>query len=214
MAYTKKTDKKEEVSITNLELVQKENEELKEQLNQMKETMTSLMSQVALMTQLSQVNTNNSSKPQIKDIEVISLTNANLLLTTNGRSDGKHYNFTHQFESQPIPETDLKDIVRSMPNTARNGYFYICDENFVRDNGLYSSYRDMLSNTEMEELFQLNLEDFIQNYNKAPKGQKAIIESMLINKRLNGEKVDANIMLELTNKTGKNYMEIEPIIQE
>lgn len=219
MAYTKKTEKKEESVKTNssnmsneLENFQKENQELKQQLEQMKQTMSSLMNQVALMAQMSQ--NNNVQKTSIRDIEVVSLTNANLLITTTGRSDGKHYNFTHQFESQPIPENDLKDIVRSMPNTARNGYFYICDEDFVRDNGLYSSYRDILSNIEMKELFQLSSEDFIKNYIKAPKGQKSIIESMIINKKLNGEKVDANIMLELKKYTGKDYMEIEPIVKE
>lgn len=189
----------------NIEAITKENSELKAQMKQMQEQMNLLFQKFAM------ANLNGQSNQQDKDIDVVSLVNATLLISTNGRSDGKVYKFTNQFESQPIPESDLKEIVRAMPRTSRDGYFYILDSDFVRNNGLASSYRNVLDQTEMANIFNLNSKDFIEKYNYVSNAQKKIIENMLINKRLMNEDVDANIMLALQKVTGRNYMEIEPL---
>ena len=118
-------------------------------MSQMQEQMNTLLQQFAMLN-LSGQNFNQ----QDKDIDVVSLVNATLLISTNGRSDGKVYKFTKQFESRPIPESDLKEIVRAMPRTAREGYFYILDSDFIRNNGLSSSYRNILTQTEMANIFR------------------------------------------------------------
>lgn len=189
-----------------IESITKENNELKAQMSQMQEQMNTLLQQFAMLN-LSGQNFNQ----QDKDIDVVSLVNATLLISTNGRSDGKVYKFTKQFESQPIPESDLKEIVRAMPRTAREGYFYILDSDFIRNNGLSSSYRNILTQTEMANIFSLNSKEFMEKYSYVSDAQKKIIENMLINKRLMNEDVDANIMLALQKATGRNYMEIEPL---
>lgn len=189
-----------------IESITKENNELKAQMSQMQEQMNTLLQQFAMLN-LSGQNFNQ----QDKDIDVVSLVNATLLISTNGRSDGKVYKFTKQFESRPIPESDLKEIVRAMPRTAREGYFYILDSDFIRNNGLSSSYRNILTQTEMANIFSLNSKEFMEKYSYVSDAQKKIIENMLINKRLMNEDVDANIMLALQKATGRNYMEIEPL---
>lgn len=196
-------------TITNaqdIESITKENNELKVQMSQMQEQMNTLLQKFAMLN-LSGQNFNQ----QDKDIDVVSLVNATLLISTNGRSDGKVYKFTKQFESRPIPESDLKEIVRAMPRTAREGYFYILDSDFIRNNGLSSSYRNILTQTEMANIFSLNSKEFMEKYSYVSDAQKKIIENMLINKRLMNEDVDANIMLALQKVTGRNYMEIEPL---
>lgn len=196
-------------TITNaqdIESITKENNELKVQMSQMQEQMNTLLQKFAMLN-LSSQNFNQ----QDKDIDVVSLVNATLVISTNGRSDGKIYKFTKQFESRPIPESDLKEIVRAMPRTAREGYFYILDSDFIRNNGLSSSYRNILTQTEMANIFSLNSKEFMEKYSYVPEAQKKIIENMLINKRLMNEDVDANIMLALQKATGRNYMEIEPL---
>lgn len=196
-------------TITNaqdIESITKENNELKVQMSQMQEQMNTLLQKFAMLN-LSGQNFNQ----QDKDIDVVSLVNATLLISTNGRSDGKVYKFTKQFESRPIPESDLKEIVRAMPRTAREGYFYILDSDFIRNNGLSSSYRNILTQTEMANIFSLNSKEFMEKYSYVSDAQKKIIENMLINKRLMNEDVDANIMLALQKATGRNYMEIEPL---
>lgn len=189
-----------------IESITKENNELKAQMSQMQEQMNTLLQQFAMLN-LSGQNFNQ----QDKDIDVVSLVNATLLISTNGRSDGKVYKFTKQFESRPIPESDLKEIVRAMPRTAREGYFYILDSDFIRNNGLSSSYRNILTQTEMANIFSLNSKEFMEKYSYVSDAQKKIIENMLINKRLMNEDVDANIMLALQKTTGRNYMGIEPL---
>lgn len=193
-------------NIQDIESITKENNELKAQMSQMQEQMNTLLQQFAMLN-LSGQNFNQ----QDKDIDVVSLVNATLLISTNGRSDGKVYKFTKQFESRPIPESDLKEIVRAMPRTAREGYFYILDSDFIRNNGLSSSYRNILTQTEMANIFSLNSKEFMEKYSYVSDAQKKIIENMLINKRLMNEDVDANIMLALQKVTGRNYMEIEPL---
>lgn len=193
-------------NIQDIESITKENNELKAQMSQMQEQMNTLLQKFAMLN-LSGQNFNQ----QDKDIDVVSLVNATLLISTNGRSDGKVYKFTKQFESQPIPESDLKEIVRAMPITAREGYFYILDSDFIRNNGLSSSYRNILTQTEMANIFSLNSKEFMEKYSYVSDAQKKIIENMLINKRLMNEDVDANIMLALQKATGRNYMEIEPL---
>ena len=202
----KTTTKTTTTNIQDIESITKENNELKAQMSQMQEQMNTLLQQFAMLN-LSGQNFNQ----QDKDIDVVSLVNATLLISTNGRSDGKVYKFTKQFESRPIPESDLKEIVRAMPRTAREGYFYILDSDFIRNNGLSSSYRNILTQTEMANIFSLNSKEFMEKYSYVSDAQKKIIENMLINKRLMNEDVDANIMLALQKATGRNYMEIEPL---
>lgn len=192
-----------------IEAIAKENNELRQQLEKMQNDLNKLLQNYTLMNLANQNNNN-----QEKDIEVVSLVNATLLISTTGRSDGKIYEFKKQFESQPIPYNDLKEIVRAMPRTARDGYFYILDSDFVRENGLSSSYRNILNSTDMANIFNLNSKEFVQTYKNVSDAQKRIIENMLINKRLMNEEVDANIMLELQKVTNRNYMEIEPIDME
>lgn len=196
----------ETTNAQDIESITKENNELKAQMRQMQEQMNTLLQKFAMLN-LSGQNFNQ----QDKDIDVVSLVNATLLISTNGRSDGKVYKFTKQFESQPIPESDLKEIVRAMPRTAREGYFYILDSDFIRNNGLSSSYRNILTQTEMANIFSLNSKEFMEKYSYVSDAQKKIVENMLINKRLMNEDVDANIMLALQKATGRNYMEIEPL---
>lgn len=202
---TTETVDKTDTNLKDIENITKENAELKNQIEQIQNQMNALLQQFAML------NLNNSVNNQDKDIEVVSLVDATLLISTTGRSDGKIYEFKKQFESQPIPVGDLKEIVRAMPRTARDGYFYILDSDFVRENGLSSSYRNILNDTEMANIFNLNSVDFVETYKKVSDAQRKVIENMLINKRLMGEEVDANIMLGLQKVTNRNYMEIEPL---
>lgn len=148
---------------------------------------------------------------EVKDIEVISLTNARLILSTNGKGDGRKYQFTQQFESIIIPEDDLREIVHAMPQTVSNGYCFINDPMFVKKNRLSGSYRNILDKTGMVNVLTLSPKDFVAKYNSVPKAQQSIIESMVVDTLLNGGTVDANILMELKNHTGMDYFTIEPI---
>ena len=90
MAYTKKVDTNikeneknvvDSIDITNLE---KENMQLKEKMLEIEKQMNQLLS--ALNNQ-----SNIESSNEDRDIEVISLTNAQMILSTTGKADGKKY---------------------------------------------------------------------------------------------------------------------------
>ena len=191
--------------------LQKENNDLRSELNSLKEQMQLLMSQMLM-------NNANVAKPTEQEddplVEVISLTNGSLILSTNGRSDGRIYRLNKQFDVKNIPASDLKLIVNAMPHTTEEGYYFINDTDFVKKNRLSNVYTHLMGVKEIKEIFSKPYNEFIAAYQAASRGQKSIIESMVTDKKLNGEFVDANILLELGKITGKNYMDIEPLPKE
>ena len=48
-------------------------------------------------------------------------------------------------------------------------------------------------------------------YKNASDGQKRIILDMVSDKRLNGQPIDANILMELGKLSGVNFMDIDPL---
>ena len=191
--------------------VDTEKETLKSELAQMKAQMEMLMKQIATMNQ---PVTQTVISEADKDIEVYSLVGGKLILSTNNRSDGKIYSFTKRYESQLIPMQDLKAICSSMRNTARSGRFFINDPDFVRANGLSSSYRNIMNRAELQNVLNLPFEDFKKEYNRVTPAQKSIIQSLVKEKRYNGEYVDANILMCLKDLTGLDFTAIEKLPEE
>lgn len=197
----KETEKKIDTTV-----VEKENAELKEKLFAMETQMETLMKMMG-----SNMGGNSSPKKDIKDILVISLVTGHLLLTTDGLGSGRHYDFDEQFETVLIPENDLREIVRSMPKTTQNGYFYIDNKEFVQDMNLEYAYRKILSGEDLNKIFNNNCETFMKIYNSAVEGQKKIIVETAINKKMQKEHIDANILIELGKACDKDLLSIEPV---
>ena len=157
MAYTKKVDTNikeneknvvDSIDITNLE---KENMQLKEKMLEIEKQMNQLLS--ALNNQ-----SNIESSNEDRDIEVISLTNAQMILSTTGKADGKKYEFEKQYTIKYIPESDLKLIINSMPRITQGGSYYINDKEFVQKNRLTGLYKNILDPTVMKNiLLYMNL---------------------------------------------------------
>lgn len=207
-----KKEKVEEAKTNELETLRSENESLRTQFDEMKsqmEQMAQMMNQMSMMSQY-------ASTPAVeqRDIKVISLTTGQLVLTTTGRSDGRHYEFMNQFDEIDVPEDDLKLIIKAMPKTTINGMFFIDDDAFVRKNGLNSAYRSIMNQDAIKGFFEESYTEAIAMYNQANKAQKSILEAMAMDKCLNGEFVDANILRALEKETGKSFMDIEPLKEE
>ena len=56
--------------------------------------------------------------------------------------------------------------------------------------------------------------DFLNKYRSASQIQKTIIENMVSDKSINGEEIDANILKALSKETGRDFMNIDPILEE
>lgn len=180
-----------------------------EQANEIAE----LKAQIALLMKAQKASTQTvavepTSKKK-KSITIINLFAGGL--TVKGNS---YYHFDKQFDKRAFSEAEATAIVNNMPNAAREGIFYITDAQFVEDNDLSDAYENMIDDVKMKTILSLDANSVLVLYKNASEAQKTIIENMIVNGRLNGEALDANILVELGKITGKNYMEIDTMDKE
>ena len=180
-----------------------------EQANEIAE----LKAQIALLMKAqkasAQAATVESAPKKKKNVTIINLFAGGL--TVKGNS---YYHFDKQFDKRAFSEAEATAIVNNMPNAAREGIFYITDAQFVEDNDLSDAYENMIDDVKMKTILSLDANSVLVLYKNASEAQKTIIENMIVNGRLNGEALDANILVELGKITGKNYMEIETMDKE
>ena len=180
-----------------------------EQANEIAE----LKAQIALLMNMQkasvQTATVESAPKKKKNITIINLFAGGL--TVKGNS---YYHFDKQFDKRAFSEAEATAIVNNMPNAAREGIFYITDAQFVEDNDLSDAYENMIDDVKMKTILSLDANSVLVLYKNASEAQKTIIENMIVNGRLNGEALDANVLVELGKITGKNYMEIETMDKE
>lgn len=180
-----------------------------EQANEIAE----LKAQIALLMKAqkasAQTATVEPTPKKKKSITIINLFAGGL--TVKGNS---YYHFDKQFDKRAFSEAEATAIVNNMPNAAREGIFYITDAQFVEDNDLSDAYENMIDDVKMKTILSLDANSVLVLYKNASEAQKTIIENMIVNGRLNGEALDANVLVELGKITGKNYMEIETMDKE
>lgn len=206
MAYKKtsttKTQEQESEEIIN------ENEQLKQELNSMKEQMAKLMEMIQSSNNIAPVN--NSVSNTDKYITFINLTNSIFVL----RGSNTNYELDGQFSKRRFPEREAQAIVNNMPKAISDGYVYIADADFVKSCGLDFTYENLLTDAQLKDLFNHEAEYVIDIYKSASKGQQKIIVNMIKDKRIKNQKVDANILMEISNLCGENLMEIEFVDKE
>ena len=180
-----------------------------EQANEIAE----LKAQIALLMKAQKASTQTatveSTPKKKKNVTIINLFAGGL--TVKGNS---YYHFDKQFDKRAFSEAEATAIVNNMPNAAREGIFYITDAQFVEDNDLSDAYENMIDDVKMKTILSLDANSVLVLYKNASEAQKTIIENMIVNGRLNGEALDANVLVELGKITGKNYMEIDTMDKE
>ena len=206
MAYKKtstvKTQEQESEKIIN------ENEQLKQELNNMKEQMAKLMEMMQSSNNVMPVSNNTSNTD--KYITFINLTNSIFVL----RGSNTNYELDGQFSKRRFPEREAQAIVNNMPKAISEGYVYIADADFIKSCGLDYTYENLLTDIQLKDLFNHEAEYVVDIYKSASKGQQKIIVDMIKNKRIKNQKVDANILMEISDLCGENLMEIEPETKE
>lgn len=180
-----------------------------EQANEIAE----LKAQIALLMKAQKASTPTvavePTPKKKKNVTIINLFAGGL--TVKGNS---YYHFDKQFDKRAFSEAEATAIVNNMPNAAREGIFYITDAQFVEDNDLSDAYENMIDDVKMKTILSLDANSVLVLYKNASEAQKTIIENMIVNGRLNGEPLDANVLVELGKITGKNYMEIDTMDKE
>lgn len=195
---TKSSTKKDDI----LEQLQSENKELKEQMDKL----------MALLENQSQPSTNAISgldSTLDRDIPVMSLIPHKLNLCTEFYGKGNVYTFTEMYEVMEIPWGDLKEIVRVNKDMARNGKFYVMDEQAVSSLRLKGAYKTIINPDKLQALLNNvhTSQDLIEIYKLAPQGQQQTIVEILRDKRLYNEKVDMNVLNVIGELSGVNLMD-------
>lgn len=213
MANTKKVKSTEAEVVETAEVTNsavEENEALKAKIAEQEKQMADLMAQIKVMMQ-AQAATNpvNIEEKAARGIKFISLVPGGLTLKGN-----RMYHIDKQFGYKMIPESEARAILSNMPNTIASGMIYIADKEFVNKNDLSGVYEEILSDKQLKELLQQNANDVCEIYKQASMAQREIIVDMVVNRKLNGLPIDANIVVEIGKLCGKDLMSITPEEEE
>lgn len=179
-----------------------EKEEMKKQMAEMKAQME-LMAQMIAVSKAESMGKPAPRKDRL--IRFVNLINGTIVLKGNAFHD-----IEGRFNHIDINEREARLIVANMPNLVRSGKVYIADAQFVQENELEDVYATLLSDKQLEELLTKDASFVVDTYKNASDGQKDIIIKLVIDKRLDDKKVDANVLLELGRLSGKDLIGIEP----
>ena len=184
-----------------------ETAELKAKLAAQEKQMAEMMAKMQEMmnAQMATPTSVIADKKQTRSIQFTNLASGGLTLKGN-----RFYLMDKQFDSRMIPESEARAIVNNMPNTMVSGVVYIADADFVREVELDGAYAEMLSDEQVKSLLHKSAADVCDIYRNASDTQKRIIVDMVSDRRLEGLRVDANIVVELGKLCGKDLMGIEP----
>jgi len=191
----------EEIKETVSDTKESENEALKKQIEDMKAQMAYLMGQMST----------EKAKPTVKErnIPFINMTPGTLVLKGT-----QVWKIEGQFVQRSFLEREARVIINNMRNAVTSGVVYIADAQFVEDNDLTEVYHYILSNEQLKTLFQNKPEYIIELYKNTPEQQQEIIIKMVMDKKLSGQPVDGNILVELGKLSGKDLVGIEPETEE
>lgn len=164
-----------------------------------------LQAQIELLMK-AQMGASSTPKGKKKMIKIVSLVNGGLTL-----QGSRAIRIPKQFDNVIVTEAEARLIISNMPESARNGLFYITDKEFVEENELEDAYATILSDEQLKELLTKNADEILNVYNNVSDKQREIINSMIIDGRLNGKKIDANLLQELEGITGIDFMGIDKI---
>ena len=191
-------------------VVDTEKEQLKAQLAEQQRRMEEMMAQMQVLMQ-AQSNSTMSTKPvnSNKQIVFINMTSGGLNLKGT-----RMYHIDNQFGAKSVQESEARVIVANMPNTIADGYVYIPDNEFLESCNMGGVYDGMLNDEQMKTLLNQDANYVCDVFENATDSQKRIIIDMVSDRQLNGNSVDANILIRLGKLAGVNFLDIEPLEEE
>lgn len=206
MATTKKTTtKKIETTTEPVEEVAEKTEtndqfaEFMKQFNAMKAELEALKSAPVVTTVVAP--TEKKSKKMIKFV--------NLVRGTLVLKGTRIHTIEGQFNDITVTESEATIIVGQNNEVINSGNVYIKDKEFVEENDLEDIYRIIASDEELKVLFDKSPDEVIELYTNTTAEQRTIIVDMIVQRLENGEKVDANILVQIGNMCKRNLLDIQ-----
>lgn len=185
-------------------VVDKEKEDMQSKLDAL-EQQIQLLTQALTMAQ----NQPKQEKKVDRNIKIINMTAGDAILKGT-----RVYELKGQFSSRNFLEHEVKVILSNMPEMFTSGNVYIADAQFVEDNDLADAYQHILSDKQMKELLKKSPDVVVEAYKNTSAEQQRIIIDMIVDKRLNGIKIDNNTLAELGEICGRNLLGIEEMPRE
>lgn len=198
----KATTENVEKEVTPIEL--NDDQKLKEQAEQIANLQAQL--EVLMRAQANVSVEQAEPKRKKKMVKIISLVAGGLTL-----QGSRIIRIDKQFDSVSVTDAEARIIISNMPKSAREGIFYIADNDFVEENDLEDAYQTILDDRQLKTVLSKNAKDVVDIYQNAPDAQKKIIDSMIVDGRLMGLEIDANILMELGKISGIDYFGIEKV---
>ena len=191
-------------------VVDTEKEQLKAQLAEQQKRMEEMMAQMQVLMQAQSNSTmpTKSVNPN-KQIVFINMTSGGLNLKGT-----RMYHIDNQFGAKSVQESEARVIVANMPNTIAEGYVYIPDNEFLESCNMGGVYDGMLNDEQMKTLLNQDANYVCDVFENATDSQKRIIIDMVSDRQLNGNPVDANILVRLGKLCGVDFLNIEPLEEE
>ena len=191
-------------------VVDTEKEQLKAQLAEQQRRIEEMMAQMQVLMQAQSNSTmpTKSVNPN-KQIVFINMTSGGLNLKGT-----RMYHIDNQFGAKSVQESEARVIVANMPNTIADGYVYIPDNEFLESCNMGGVYDGMLNDEQMKTLLNQDANYVCDVFENATDSQKRIIIDMVSDRQLNGNPVDANILVRLGKLCGVDFLDIEPLEEE
>lgn len=200
---TETTVKKAETNKDDMFLaLSKQIEEMNKKLLELSEENKALKENATKETQAEELNSDT-------EIPVVSMCVGKLVISTLGNGLGNIYRFSEFGEIQDIPFGDLKEIVKNKPYFAKEGAFYIANEEAVKKLRLTRDYEHIISNKMFETLLNQNAEVVVEAYKTAPDLQKSQVVSLIEDKIASGADIDGNILIKIGKLCGKSFIKNE-----
>lgn len=199
--------------------LEKENNELKQNLITLQEQMQTLMEQMQSFSVDKQaVSTNAETDILRKKVDVVCLLDCRATLSTGLHGSGVVYQFNGYGSTRKIRFGDLERIVNVTKQVAfdvgveksffENGSFYIADADVVEELGLGEAYETILDKSKIDSMVQLKDEFAVNIFKGANKNVKDTVASMIIDKYNSGINYDRNLLKEISDIYGKDIIEI------
>jgi len=145
-------------------------------------------------------------------IEVISLCPNMLTMTTETKGMGFPYTWVNFGDVSQIVYSDLQLLIKShgsglYTDFFREGYVYINDKDVVKKSGFNEIYENLLDFEQMQEVLKCDSEKCAELLETTNKTQQLHVSRMIIERIINGEKLDLNIVDKFARISGVKIIE-------
>lgn len=203
------TENKSVDNSVGMNMLKKENDELKAQLQVVLDKLSSIEEKsIVAISESTEENTDDYKEINpLKPIKVVSLSDGGVSLRTNASGSGKIFRFDKFGHSISITYSDLQDVIATDRTFIEEGAVYICDADVVRNNYLDECYSKFLSVDKITNILSFNKNDIVDMVSNTTESIQETIISIIVKKINNNEYVDMN-KVEAIGKSCKNPCDI------